>query len=290
MEWSEIKDNIRADLLARGLKEPRLRLSALDRLENLLAECYPNFLNNPKVLLNVGKDAVSKELARVKETGVLNGAEKSVLNDIFTRLKEASLHISTARRSREPHSQATASNRKPTGHATREGIDIKIGLPPVIWERSRILILGTLPGDDSLRLQEYYAHGNNQFWKILPVVYGETVGVGYSQRLEFLQGKGVALWDVLRSAKRAGSSDSSIEAEVANDFVDLLKIYTNLKAIVFNGRGAQKLFRRHAEKSLATVSRPSLPTFYFPSTSPTPGRYVLPLEKKVVRWKSLLTL
>lgn len=290
MGWSEIKDAIRADLLARGLKEPRLRLSALDRLEKLLAGRYPNFLKNPKVLLNVGKDAVSKELARVKETGVLNGAEKSVLNQIFARLAEASLHPSTARRSRKPHPQATVSRHPPTGNATREGIDLKLGLPPVIWDSSRILILGTMPGDDSLRLQEYYAHGNNQFWKILSVVYDEIIGVDYSQRHKFLQRRGLALWDVLRSAERAGSLDSGIKNKVANEFADLFNIYTRLKAIVFNGGRAQTLFRRHAERSLATVTRTSLRKVVLPSTSPTPGRYVLPFEEKVVRWKSLLTL
>lgn len=290
MGWSEIKDAIRADLLARGLKEPRLRLSALNRLEKLLAGRYPNFLSNPKVLLDVGKEAVSNELARLKETGNLNGAEKSVLNQIFARLAEASLNPPGARRSREPHPPTTASQRPLTGNAGRERINVKLGLPPVIWESSRILILGTMPGDDSLRLQEYYAHGNNQLWKILSEVYGETVGADYSQRLAFLHHRGLALWDVLRSAERAGSLDSGIKSEAANDFADLLKTYTSLKAIVFNGGKAQTLFRRHVERSLATVATTSLRRVVLPSTSPTPGRNVLPFEEKVVRWTSLVTL
>src|SRR5207247_569532 len=111
MGWSEIKDAIRADLLVRGLKEPRLRLSALDRLERLLAGCFPNFVSDPRLLLDVGKAAVSKDLAQLKETGRLNGAEMSVLNQIFARLATASKHPSAARQIAELHPPATAIRR-----------------------------------------------------------------------------------------------------------------------------------------------------------------------------------
>ena len=130
----------------------------------------------------------------------------------------------------------------------------KIGLPPIIGEKSRILILGTMPGDDSLRLQQYYAHRDNQFWKILAEVYGEAIGAEYSERVGFLHRKRLALWDVLRSAEGPGSVDSGIKNEVANDFTTIFPAYTELKAIVFNGGKAQTLFRRHVERSRA-ISR-----------------------------------
>ena len=85
-EWSEIKDGIRTDLQTRGLRAPRLRLGALDGLEQHLIEVWPDFLSNPRILLNVGEQAVSKKLALRKDSGKLNGAEKSVLRQIFTRL------------------------------------------------------------------------------------------------------------------------------------------------------------------------------------------------------------
>jgi hypoxanthine-DNA glycosylase len=167
----------------------------------------------------------------------------------------------------------------------------KIGLPPIIGERSRILILGTMPGDDSLRLQQYYAHSANQFWKILAEVYGEAIGADYLQRLEFLHRRRLALWDVLRSAECAGSLDSSIKKGVANDFASLLLTYTGLKAIVFNGGSAQRLFRRHVETSQQpAVAAASLRKIVLPSTSSMQGRNVLPFEQKVVRWKLLATL
>ncbi|MFY9935773.1 MAG: DNA-deoxyinosine glycosylase [Silvibacterium sp.] len=169
-------------------------------------------------------------------------------------------------------------------------MNVKLGLPPVIWENSRILILGTMPGDDSLRMQRYYDRANNQFWKILGTVYDETESPDYSQRLEFLNRRRLAVWDVLQSAQRAGSLDADIKNEVANDFVSLLRTHPGLHVLVFNGSRAHTLFRRYVEKSLVLRVGTPLQMFVFPSTSPTPGRYVLSFEQKVFRWKLLATL
>ena len=168
--------------------------------------------------------------------------------------------------------------------------DFEVGLLPVINEGSRILILGTMPGDDSLRLKQYYANVNNQFWKILSRVYGEAIEAEYSQRLYFLHGKRLALWDVLRGGERKGSLDSAIKEAVFNDFAALLMTYANLKAIFFNGGKAPTLFLRHIERSQPTLAKACLRKIVLPSTSPTPGKNVLSFEEKVVRWGSLTTL
>ena len=165
----------------------------------------------------------------------------------------------------------------------------RTGLPPVIVEGAGILILGTMPGDDSLRLQQYYAHRDNQFWWILAEVYNEAIEADYSKRLEFLHRRRLALWDVLQNTERAGSLDSRIKNGFANDFASLFLAYTSLKAIVFNGSKAQTLFRRHVERSHATAAG-ALRKIVLPSTSPTPGKHVLPFKAKVVCWKSLTTL
>ena len=135
---------------------------------------------------------MQESIARHKKTGRLNGAEKSVLNEIFERLPEASPHHSGATQSGDHLAQATARRRLPAVKAGREGPNVKLGLRPVIQESSRILILGTMPGDDSLRLQQYYAHANNQFWKILGEVYGESVEGDYSRQVGFLHLHGLA--------------------------------------------------------------------------------------------------
>ncbi len=84
------------------------------------------------------------------------------------------------------------------------------GLEPVVDDQSRILILGTLPGGESLRKGEYYTKNSNQFWRILSRIHGEQINLDYESRLEFLHRHGIALWDIIKKAKRVGSLDKNI--------------------------------------------------------------------------------
>ena len=158
---------------------------------------------------------------------------------------------------------------------------MKHGLDPVVDCDSRILILGTIPGDESIRLQRYYAHPQNKFWAILSDIYEESIDANYE---EFLHRKGLALWDVLRSADRAGSRDSTIKDVVENDFDTLFGKYSGLRAIAFNGTKAQQLFCG-CLKSQPCIPHKELRMALLPSTSPTPGCYVLPYKEKVNRWR-----
>jgi hypoxanthine-DNA glycosylase len=160
---------------------------------------------------------------------------------------------------------------------------LKIGLGPIVCPVSRILILGTLPGDVSISLQQYYADSKNLFWKILSEVYGKPVGTTYASRLKFLHSKRIALWDVLSRAERKGSKDSATKGEVPNDIASFLLNYPNLKTIVFNGEGAKKQFRRLNVQFNGRLEA-------LPSTSGTPGKYVLQVSEKVERWKMLTKL
>lgn len=165
---------------------------------------------------------------------------------------------------------------------------VKRGLEPVICGRSRILILGTLPSDESLRMQQYYANPRNHFWTILSRVYEVDVPEEYADRLEFLLSRGLALWDVLRTARRRGSLDAEIRDEIPNDLESFLSQYPSIKAIGFNGRKAHQLFEKHIGwgQHLPTLEQPRVGVL--PSSSPTPGRNVLPLNGKVERWRTFL--
>jgi double-stranded uracil-DNA glycosylase len=163
----------------------------------------------------------------------------------------------------------------------------KQGLPPVVDQRSRILILGTLPGEESLRQQRYYCDPRNQFWSLLANLFGVSPGEGYPDRLEFLADHGIALWDVLQTAERAGSTDAAITNPQPNDFADLFSKFPALRRVAFNGTKAELLWRVYVGPRM-DVPHESLITKVLPSSSQTPGRHVLPFEEKLVRWREFL--
>ncbi len=168
------------------------------------------------------------------------------------------------------------------------GSAMKRGLDPIVSPESRVLILGTMPGDESLRLGQYYAHPKNQFWQILSRVYDETIAPEYRSRVAFLEAKGLALWDVLKTADRPGSLDSDIRGGVPNDFATLFREHPRLRVVAFNGQKAEKLFTSQVlRRDLRLAEGLRLRTL--PSSSPTPGAYVLPLDSKVMQWKEFLT-
>lgn len=116
--------------------------------------------------------------------------------------------------------------------------------PPLIDKRSEILILGSMPGVESIQRQQYYAHSRNQFWKIIYAIFSVELEEGYEQKLEFLKKKRIALWDVIASCNRDGSLDVNIKEETANDFSNLFQEYTMLKGVFFNGAKAYETYKK----------------------------------------------
>jgi double-stranded uracil-DNA glycosylase len=141
------------------------------------------------------------------------------------------------------------------------------GLAPVFRHDAQVLILGSFPGELSLSQQQYYAHPRNQFWPILGRLAGATPELPYPQRLERLIGARIALWDVLRDCRRAGSLDSRIRDAVVNDFAPLLQQLPSLRRVLLNGSTAASLFERHAGPQFLACGR-DVPTARLPSTSP----------------------
>ena len=106
---------------------------------------------------------------------------------------------------------------------------MKRGLAPIEWPHAKILILGSLPGDQSLRMQQYYANPRNHFWTIIGRVFDSEIGTTWDARLSFLKSNGIALWDVLHSAERQGSLDGRIRNPLANDFAAVFERMPNLR-------------------------------------------------------------
>ncbi len=118
----------------------------------------------------------------------------------------------------------------------------KTSFPPVATADARVLILGSLPGDRSLAEQRYYAHPQNQFWRLLsPVIDQDLAALPYEARLAALQQARIALWDVVATATRHGSTDATIRDPATNDLAVLLDRLPELRAIAFNGAKALAL-------------------------------------------------
>ena len=120
-------------------------------------------------------------------------------------------------------------------------MSLKHSFPPVFDSQARVLVLGSLPGDRSLAAQRYYAHPQNQFWQLMsPAVGCDLVTLDYEDRLAALRATGVALWDVIGSARRTGSSDAAILDAEGNDIVALIGQLPKLRVVAFNGGTALK--------------------------------------------------
>jgi TDG/mug DNA glycosylase family protein len=122
---------------------------------------------------------------------------------------------------------------------------VKAGFASLVDPRTRLLILGSLPGEASLAAQQYYANPRNQFWSLIGSLIGqeELATLPYDQRLAALAARGIGLWDVFTSAARTGSLDSAIRAAASAPLADLAARLPALQAIAFNGRLAAKAGR-----------------------------------------------
>ena len=123
---------------------------------------------------------------------------------------------------------------------------MKNGLSPLVGENPRILILGSLPGDESIRLQQYYANPKNLFWQIMEGIFEEPVSTTYPERCAFLAKHHIALWDILSSADREGSVDAHIKNPLPNDIIGFLNEHPSIQVIAMNGGKAKKDFIKMA--------------------------------------------
>ena len=150
---------------------------------------------------------------------------------------------------------------------------------------ARVLILGSIPGRESLKAERYYAHPRNQFWKIMATLLGFAPDMPYAQRLLALQHHGIALWDVMHSCERAGSLDASIEPDSieANDFATFFHNHTSIRAVFFNGATAQATYNKYVLPGLL-----ALPLQYTRLPSTSPAHASLSFDQKLSAWKCIL--
>jgi len=152
--------------------------------------------------------------------------------------------------------------------------------PPISAPSSEVLVLGTMPGEMSLRLSQYYGHKGNHFWRIMFELHGVDFSADYERRRHLLLENRVALWDVLKVCVREGSADSAIAGEEANDFAEFFSTHNEIRLVAFNGKNAAAFFDRHVGDGV------KVPRIILPSTSPANGW--VSYREKVEQWGAIL--
>ncbi|MCG2575482.1 DNA-deoxyinosine glycosylase [Dechloromonas sp. XY25] len=157
--------------------------------------------------------------------------------------------------------------------------------PPVAAPDARVLILGSMPGEASLRAGQYYAHQRNAFWRIMGDLLGAGPALPYADRLARLQAAGIALWDVIADCRRSGSLDAAIvkDSVRANDFGGFFAAHPGVERVYFNGGVAEANFRRHVLPGLPGTT---LHMQRLPSTSP--AHAARPYAEKLAAWSVIV--
>ncbi len=166
---------------------------------------------------------------------------------------------------------------------TSESAGLSRGFAPIAGRGARVLVLGSLPSQRSIAEQQYYAHPQNAFWRIM----GELAGAvgNYEDRCAALIRQRIAVWDVLAASVRPGSMDADIDTQSAqvNDFDAFFEAHPDIGRICFNGRKAAEMFERFAGEQAGPRELISLP-------STSPAYAAMRFEQKLVRWRDGLGL
>lgn len=162
------------------------------------------------------------------------------------------------------------------------------GFAPLARGDARVLILGSLPGQRSLQLVQYYGQPQNAFWRILAELTGVPADAGYAARVRGALRQQVAIWDVIARARRRGSLDADIERRsiVVNDFAGFFRAHAQIERICCNGATAATLYRRLVLPTLDGAAR-ELPLCVLPSTSPAHASISFAAKRE--RWLAALT-
>ena len=152
------------------------------------------------------------------------------------------------------------------------------GLAPVLHARTRLVVLGSFPGVASLQAQQYYGHPRNQFWPIVGRLLKFELGdAPYADRLAAVRERGLGLWDVYQTCRRAGSLDTAIHDAVLNDLGSLRRMAPGLLAVAHNGTESARAMRH--------TRLLGLPVHRLPSTSPAHASWSF--ERKLAAWHAV---
>lgn len=162
--------------------------------------------------------------------------------------------------------------------------DTKSGLAPWVGDNPIVLILGTLPSDESIKSGQYYQNPTNRFWTIIHTLFG---GLPNDKSKEFLFNHKIALWDCLKYAQRKGSTDNRIVkgSEIPNDISKFLKENPTIEYIILNGPSKTKsyfdMFNIGLYNEYEIIDLPQT------SKRNETGKNKISFEEKLSKWKVL---
>lgn len=161
-----------------------------------------------------------------------------------------------------------------------DSAQLKTSFFPISTPETTILILGTLPGEKSLELGEYYGHARNRFWKIIATITHNDMPLSYSDKKDLLAKNNIGVWDIAHSAIRKGSLDVDIKNEEPNDIDSFITNHPNLKVIGFNGKKSQALFDKYFKRKSYLI--------YITLPSSSPANAGISFENICEAWEQLL--
>lgn len=148
---------------------------------------------------------------------------------------------------------------------------------PVFAPDARALIVGSMPGAESLRAGQYYAYKQNAFWRIQCALWEVPFRDDYGHRLSWLTAHGLALWDVAACCDREGSLDTHMRNIEINDFTSLFAAAPGIARVFCNGGTAHALYVRNVQPRF-----PDRIPIRLPSTSPA---HTMSFDHKLAAWR-----
>ncbi len=167
-----------------------------------------------------------------------------------------------------------ASTRRESGPA--QGVRRR-GLPPVLARDTRVLILGSFPGDASLAAGQYYAHPRNHFWPLVGAILDAPLSeLPYGERLATLRANRIGLWDAIVACEREGSLDGAIRNARRGDVSRARRAAPAIALVCFNGKTAARSESAWRDGGYVTLA--------LPSSSPA---FTRPFAEKLAAWRAI---
>lgn len=261
-ELNKLHQAVEREFDSRNLAS-RTRYSALNNVITFIKEYYQGNISCLEM------DKKTFQVKFVEQTGYTGQASKSAINELYNQynlMKNGNNNFGKT-------SVIEKKNKNKTFAVNIQNNTLR-SFPPVIDSSSQILILGTMPGPESLQTGQYYTSSNNSFWKIIANKFNNGVSfTSYDEKIDCLKKNHIALWDVYQTCNRINAADNTITNEIPNDIDGLLKKYPSIKRIILNGNKAADSF--HASVPYIKVC--------------SSAAYIK-LEEKIAEWSKWLTI